>query len=189
MQNEHNLTKGVNPLLGDKDNMWQTRDEQGAEMETSEFIGSLVRLIKPAVVVETGSYLGDTTIAIAKALKANNHGHLYSCDVDGSYVGEVNEWLIREGLQDWANVLLITGQELIAQLGNQIEFAFIDSGGEKGVRENEIKTLIPFMKSLQMFALHDTAPQHVGMNAVANAIQLPKVYFNTPRGLTLFQKP
>lgn len=188
MQNEHNLTKGNNPLLLGKDDMWQARDEQGAEQETSEFMYGLIRLIKPAVVVETGSYLGDTTIAIAKALRENNHGKLYSCDVDGSYVKEVNEWLVREGLQDWGQVLLITGQELIAQLGNQIEFAFIDSGGEKGVREGEIKILIPFMKPLQMFALHDTAPQHVGMNAVANAITLPKVYFNTPRGLTLFMK-
>ena len=188
MQNEHNLTKGVNPLLGDKDAMWSTRDEQGAETETSEFMYGLIRLIKPAVVVETGSYLGDTTIAIAKALKENNHGKLYSCDINGSYAKEVNEWLEKEGLQEWGEVLLITGKELIAHLGNQIEFAFIDSGGEKGVRENEIKTLIPFMKPLQMFALHATAPQHVGMNAVANAIQLPKVYFNCPRGLTLFQK-
>jgi hypothetical protein len=188
MQNENNLTGGRNPLLGDKDKMWSARDEQGSEQEVSEFMYGLIRLLKPAVVVETGSYLGDTTIAIAKALKENNHGKLYSCDIDGSYVQDVNNWIKREGLQDWANVILITGQELIAQLGNQIEFSFIDSGGEKGVRENEIKTLLPFMKSMQMFALHDTAPQHVGMNAVANAIQLPKVYFNCPRGLTIFQK-
>ncbi len=188
MQNEHNLTKGNNPLLLGKDSLWQARDEQGAEKETSEFIYGLIRLIKPAVVVETGSYLGDTTIAIAKALKENNHGHLYSCDIDGSYVKEVNEWLKREGLQDCAQVILIRGEELISQLGSQIEFAFIDSGGEKGVREGEIKALIPFMKPLQMFALHDTAPQHVGMNAVADAVKLPKVYFNCPRGLTLFQK-
>ncbi len=186
-QSEHNLTKGNNPLLGDKDVMWTTRDEQGAETETSEFIHGLIRLIKPAVVVETGCYLGDTTIAIAKALKENDHGKLYSCDVNGLYVKEVNDWIARENLSDWAEAILITGEELIAQLGNQIDFAFIDSGGDK-VRKREIETLIPFMRSLQMFALHDTAPQHVGINAVANAIQLPKVYFNCPRGLTLFQK-
>jgi predicted O-methyltransferase YrrM len=188
MQNEHNLTKGSNPLLGDKDQMWSTRDEQSAETETSEFMYSLIRLIKPAVVVETGCYLGDTTIAIAKALKENNFGKLYACDIDGSYVKDVNGWLLKENLQDWAQVILITGKELIEQLGNQIEFAFIDSGGEKGVREGEINALIPFLKPLQMFALHDTAPQHVGMNAVAAQVQLPKVYFSCPRGLTLFQK-
>ena len=188
-QNEHNLTQGTNPLLGDKDKMWTTRDGQGAETETSEFIGALIRLIKPAVVVETGSYLGDTTVAIAKALKENDYGKLYSCDINKAYVENVNQWLEKEGLQEWGQVLLITGQELIAQLGNQIEFAFIDSGGGKGVRDNEIKTLIPFMKSLQMFALHDTAPQHAGISAVASMTKLPKVYFNCPRGLTLFQKP
>jgi predicted O-methyltransferase YrrM len=188
MPNEHEFTKGVNPLLGGKDELWSARDEQGAETETSEFMYGLIRLIKPAITVETGSYLGDTTIAIAKALKENNYGKLYSCDIDGSYVKDVNGWLEREGLQDWCQVILTTGKELIAKLGSQIEFVFIDSSPEGKVRGGEIQELLKHLRPMQMFALHDTAPQHVQINAVANAIALPKVYFSCPRGLTLYQK-
>ena len=62
MPNENNFTKGVNPLLGDKDKMWSARDVQSSEDEVNEFIGALMRLIKPGLVVETGCYLGDGTL-------------------------------------------------------------------------------------------------------------------------------
>jgi len=77
---ESEFTK-VNPLVRDA-SLWSAEDGEGAELEVSEFIGALVRLLKPKFVVETGCYKGQTTREIARALQENGHGYLYSCDTD-----------------------------------------------------------------------------------------------------------
>jgi predicted O-methyltransferase YrrM len=188
MTKENEFTRGINPLCPN-DELWTARDEQGSEVEVSEFLYGLIRLIKPKFVVETGCYLGDATLAIARALKANGVGRLISCDTEKERVDEVNEKLTKEGLcPDIAAVVQCEGAALIKQIGAQIDFAFIDSSPEGKVRGEEIATLIPLLRPLKMFALHDTAPQHPQINAVANQVGLPKIYLNCPRGLTLFMK-
>jgi predicted O-methyltransferase YrrM len=191
MPNENNFTKGVNPLLGDKDKMWSARDVQSSEDEVNEFIGALMRLIKPGLVVETGCYLGDGTLEIARALKQNGNGRVISCDTIQERVDEVNKRLMDEGLfPEIGSVICCEGVNLIKSIGgSQIDFAFIDSGPGGKVRLEEINMLLETgLRQLKMFALHDTAPQHEQINAAAKTIQLPNVYFNTPRGLSLFQK-
>jgi predicted O-methyltransferase YrrM len=188
MPNEHEFTGGRNPLLGDKDELWSADSVDGSETEVNEFLYSLVRMIKPEFVVETGCYLGDGTVAIARAIRDNEIGRMLTCDIDKEKVNSVNLRLRSEGLIDFAEAVHMRGVDLIKQCnGMRIDFAFIDSGGEKGTREEEINELIPIIRPLTMFALHDTAPQHVGMRKVAESVKCPSVYFNTPRGLTLFQ--
>lgn len=188
MPNEKDFTRGNNPLCS-HDEWWTARDVQSSEDEVNEFLYALVRLLKPQCVVETGSYLGDGTLAIARALKKNGFGRVFSCDILQERVDAVNEWLTKEGLYPETGVVLkCEGIDLIKQIGSQIDFAFIDSSPEGKVRGAEIEALIPYLRPLKMFALHDTAPQHEQINAMANKVGLPKVYFNTPRGLTLFMK-
>jgi predicted O-methyltransferase YrrM len=190
MQSEDNFTKEYNPLLPDT-SRWSSRDEQGAEAEVSEFIYGLVRLLKPQFVVETGCYLGDTTLAISNALRENEYGELFSCDIDPDKVEETMELLSendRSAEKDRrpTAILTIPGKDLIKQL-SRIDFAFIDSGNAK-TRKEEIDLVIPKMPKYGIIVLHDTAPQHIEMNKTAEEISLSKIYFNTPRGLTIYQK-
>ena len=198
MANEHDFSNGVNPLCPN-DELWTTRDEQSSEDEVNDFLYALIRLIKPKFVVETGAYLGDGTIKIAQALKENGAGRIISCETEKDRADYVNKRLIEAGLQDTSEgkepvavVLHCTGLNLIKQCGAQIDFAFIDSSPEGKVRGEEIKELLKTLRPLKMFALHDTAPQHPQINgvsiSVANLVGLSHVYFNTPRGLTLFAK-
>ena len=170
------------------DELWTARDEQASEDEVAEFLYGLIRLIKPSFVVETGCYLGDATIAMAKALKKNEHGHLTSCDIDKEKVEEVRKRLKLEGLENEVMVVTMPGDEMIRTHGSPIQFAFIDSGGGEGVREKEVEELLFRLPALSMFAMHDTSPNHKHIHDVADRVDLPKVYFNTPRGLTLFMK-
>jgi len=188
MPNEHEFTRGINPLCPD-DSLWTARDEQSSEDEVNEFLHALVRLIKPRHIVETGCYLGDATIAMARALKRNNAGVIITCDIVPERVEAVQRRILEEGLEKWAYVILSDGKSLIARSGSQTDFAFIDSGPEGAVRGAEIEELLKHLRPLKMFALHDTAPQARQISAVADAIRLPKVYFNTPRGLSLFMRP
>ena len=62
---------------------WHSRpDGQSTEIEVSELIGGLVRGLQPDTVVETGSYSGQTTEIILRALDENEHGTLVTCEVD-----------------------------------------------------------------------------------------------------------
>lgn len=45
------------------------------------FIYCLVRYFRPVVAIETGSYIGYSSLCIAHALKDNNHGHLHAYDL------------------------------------------------------------------------------------------------------------
>lgn len=57
---------------------------------------------KPKVVIECGS--GVSTQAIARALKLNGLGHVYSLDHDAHYSAETRDRLTAAGLSDWATV-------------------------------------------------------------------------------------
>jgi len=144
-------------------------------------------MIKPKNVVETGCYLGDGTIAIAKALKANGFGRIITCDTDPERVEFVRRRIKDEELDLFASVTCHTGKETIEAVGALIDFAFIDSSSEGSVRGDEVKELLKHLLPMKLFALHDTAPQHPQIRLVAESIKLPKIYFNTPRGLNLFQ--
>ncbi len=176
---ESEFTKGNNPLLGDKDKLWSANSVDGAEKEVGEFIYGLIRLIKPKVVVETGCYMGDTTVMLEKAIKDNDYGELYVCDINDKCIEETKKRVN-------CSVEKKTGIELIRELGDRIEFAFIDSGYNS--REEEIAELIKHLDKGQMFVLHDTAPQHSRIRAMSERIGLRRVYFNTPRGLTLYER-
>lgn len=189
MTQENEFTKGANPLCPD-DHLWSTRDEQSSEDEVNGFLYSLIRLIKPKFVVETGCYLGDGTLEIARALKDNGRGRLISCDTVQERVDAANKRIADEGLDKGevpvAIVLRCKGIDLINQVGALIDFAFIDSSPAVKDRAEEIKALRGYLLPLKMFALHDTASQHEGIAELARSIDLPNVYFNTPRGLNLF---
>lgn len=184
MPKESDFT-GNNPICRET-SLWSTRDEQSAEQEVSDFLYALVRLLKPRVVVETGCWKGDSTIAMARAVKENGRGMLYSCDIDKDLVKETLGWLEKEGLK--AKVLCASGVELLKSFGEgEIDLAFIDSG-DAAVRRGEIPHAIGRLKTLGCLVLHDTAPQHGGVSQLAGEIPLPGIYFNTPRGLSVFIK-
>lgn len=191
MPKESEFTNGVNPLCPD-DSLWTSRDVQSSEDEVSEFLGALVRMIKPRVVVETGCYLGDATIAMAKALKGCGRrlAKVVACDTDESRAKIVMDRVIEEKLFDNAVVSTLTGLELIEKIGDTADFFFIDSSPEGAVRKAEIEMALDLARPGTLIAVHDTAPQHVSVrNAVESVEGAQKIYFNTPRGLTLLMKP
>ncbi|MEZ5100729.1 MAG: class I SAM-dependent methyltransferase [Thermoleophilia bacterium] len=53
----------------------------GARDVLLDVLGALVRLVRPAVVVETGVALGYSSATILAALEANGHGRLHSIDL------------------------------------------------------------------------------------------------------------
>src|SRR5208283_2160094 len=61
---------------------WSMYDSMTAEVEVLEFLRTLVTTIKPNLVVETGTFLGVSTLLIAEALRLNGFGRIISCEFD-----------------------------------------------------------------------------------------------------------
>ena len=189
MKSEDNFTKDCNPLLSkERVKLWKARDIKGSEIEVGEFLYGLVRFLKPRIVLETGCYKGDTSIAIAKALKKNGTGMLHTCDINEELAKFTKNRLNKE-VAGYGEMHYTYGTELIERFKEKIDLAFVDSGYGYGEREEEINLLIKYLHPGKIIAIHDTAPQHLGIYKVANKLDLPKLYFNTPRGFTLIQLP
>jgi predicted O-methyltransferase YrrM len=183
MPSEKDFTHEFNPLCQNVER-WSARDEQSAEDEVGDFIYGLVRLLKPKVAIETGCYLGDTTVAISKAIEKNAYGKFLACDTDEE---KVNAVLGRfPALSSPVEVLKMSGEELINKM-DEIDFAFVDSGLPTE-RIREIGLIIPKLSRFGMIALHDVAPQHKLLHELSQQIALSRVYLNCPRGLMLYCK-
>src|ERR1700758_823595 len=61
---------------------WSMFDSMTAEVEVLEFLRALVTTVKPNLVVETGTFLGVSTLWIADGLKRNGFGKIISCELD-----------------------------------------------------------------------------------------------------------
>jgi predicted O-methyltransferase YrrM len=154
-------------------------NSMASEIEVGDFMFGLVRLLKPAIVVETGCHDGTTSFKIAEAVKANGYGSFLTCDLEEHYVANLREEAARRELA--IDVFCMRGHQLI-QRCSSIDLAFIDSGG---LREVEVMLTLTKMKRFGVIVLHDTAP-HQTEGGIPKRIQAPSMYLNTPRGLTLF---
>src|ERR1700758_3749787 len=61
---------------------WSMYDSMTAEIEVLEFLRTVVTTIKPNLVVETGTFMGVSTLWIAEALRLNGFGRIVSCEYD-----------------------------------------------------------------------------------------------------------
>jgi predicted O-methyltransferase YrrM len=58
------------------DTRYTAPDGMATEHVVSQFMGWLTRMMKPERVIETGCYIGSTTLEIGQALKENGSGTL-----------------------------------------------------------------------------------------------------------------
>src|SRR5258706_9244049 len=63
-----------------KQSLWEITDETAAEVEMGEFLYGFVRMLKPRLVVETGTYNGHSTKMLARAVHDNQFGFVFTCD-------------------------------------------------------------------------------------------------------------
>src|SRR6059058_1824910 len=61
---------------------WSMFDSMTAEVEVLEFLRTLVTTTKPNLVVETGTFMGVSTLWMAEAMKQNGFGKIITCEFD-----------------------------------------------------------------------------------------------------------
>jgi predicted O-methyltransferase YrrM len=170
---------------------WHCHDGMATEIEVLDFLGALILMTKAKIVVETGSYHGYGSAVLGRAASANG-GLLHTCDISPSAIAITVVRLQAAGVS--AEVRHCTGVDLIASLP-RVDFAFLDSEF-KGIRETELRALLPRLSPGAIIAVHDTSRRHAasggprfGMYDIAREHELELISFDTPRGLMLLRRP
>lgn len=167
---------------------WHMYDSMTAEVEVLEFLRTLITTVKPELVVETGSFLGVSTLWIAKGLKANGFGKIVSCEFDPVVFEKAREKVSASGLAEW--IELRNESSLEMRVEGMIDLFFSDS--DMPIREQEVKRFLPQMRSNGLILMHDASSHLKVVRDAAFRMEseglLSCVFLPTPRGLVVAQK-
>jgi predicted O-methyltransferase YrrM len=167
---------------------WSMYDSMTAEAEVLEFLRTLVTTIKPELVVETGSFLGVSTIWIAEGLKENGFGRVVSCEYDPLVFAKAQQKVAESGLSEWIDLRNESSLEM--RVEGPIDLLFSDS--DMPIREQEVKRYLPQMNPQGLILMHDASSHLKVVREAAFKMEseglVSVVLLPTPRGLAIAQK-
>ncbi|HEX4020147.1 MAG TPA: class I SAM-dependent methyltransferase [Acidobacteriaceae bacterium] len=167
---------------------WSMYDSMTAEAEVLEFLRTLVTTIKPNLVVETGSFLGVSTLWIAEGLKWNGFGKVISCEFDSVVFAKAQEKIASSGLSEW--IELRNESSLEMRVDGAIDLFFSDS--DMPIREQEVTRFLPQINPQGIILMHDASSHLKIVREAALKMEaaglLSVVMLPTPRGLVVAQK-
>jgi predicted O-methyltransferase YrrM len=167
---------------------WSMYDSMTAEVEVLEFLRAIVTTAKPKLVVETGTFMGISTLWIAEALKQNGFGRVVSCEYDPLVFAKAKERIAASGLSEWIELRNESSVEM--NFEGTIDLLFSDS--DMPIREQEVRHFLPQVNPYGLILMHD-ASSHLKIVREA-ALKLEReglmsvVLLPTPRGLVVAQK-
>lgn len=206
--NKTNLLKKV-PEISPNSEGFHMFNSGSVEVEVAEFLFALTKIIKPDLIVETGTHYGISALYMGLACDENKKGHVISYEVNPGYTSraiqlwsEVGVKRIECRLQDSRTV------NFAESYGpdKTIDLLFLDSKPE--IRFNEYVKFFPIVTPGGFIIIHDLHPHlgHTGhtingiydwpygdfRKTIGKSIKNHEVqtisFPACPRGLTLFQK-
>jgi predicted O-methyltransferase YrrM len=167
---------------------WHMFDSMTAEAEVLEFLRTLVTTLKPSLIVETGSFLGVSTVWMAEGLRENGFGRIVSCEFDPVVFTKAQEKIAASGLAQWID--LRNGSSLEIEVPGQIDLLFSDS--DLDIREQEVRRFLPQTSSNGLILMHDASSHQRKVREAALRLEaeglISAVLLPTPRGLVIAQK-
>lgn len=167
---------------------WRMYDSMTAEAEVLEFLRSLVTTLKPELIVETGSFLGVSTLWMAEGLRQNGFGRIISCEYDPVVFARAQEKIGTSDLREW--IELRNESSLEMKVEGTIDLLFSDS--DMPIREAEVRRFLPQMQGSGLILLHDASSHLKVVRDAAKGLEaeglVSCIYLPTPRGLVLAQK-
>lgn len=157
---------------------WTASDAWASEREVAEFLYGLVRVLKPAVIIETGCYHGDTAKLIANAIIVNDFGHLYSCDINPAMIVAAS-MECAFGENSPVTFALCTGEVLCSDIGI-VDLAFLDSSGDRVAEALSLK-----LSPRGIVVLHDA--RRDTLKEIVEKTGWQQIFIDTPRGCAILQ--
>ena len=167
---------------------WSMYDSMTAEVEVLEFLRTLVTTVKPRLVVETGTFLGISTLWIAEALKQNGFGKVITCEHDPAVYAEAKKKVDESGLGEWIDCRNQSSLEV--KVEGSVDLLFSDS--DMPLREQEVRRFLPQMNPHGLILMHDASSHLKIVREAALKLEgeglISVVLLPTPRGLVVAQK-
>jgi len=167
---------------------WSMYDSMTAEVEVLEFLRTLVTTIKPNLVVETGTFLGVSTLWIAEAMRINGFGRIISCEYDPQVFAAAKAKIDASELRDL--IELRNESSLDMKVDGTIDLFFSDS--DMPIREQEVRRYLPQISPFGLILMHDASSHLKQVREAALKLEaaglISVVLLPTPRGLVVAQK-
>jgi len=167
---------------------WSMYDSMTAEVEVLEFLRTLVTTIKPNLVVETGTFLGVSTLWIAEALRLNGFGRIVSCEYDPEVFAAAKEKIDQSEFRDLIDLRNESSLEM--KVDGAIDLFFSDS--DMPIREQEVRRYLPQISPFGVILMHDASSHLKQVRQAALKLEaeglISVVLLPTPRGLVVAQK-
>lgn len=167
---------------------WRMYDSMTAEVEVLEFLKTLVTTLKPNLVVETGTFMGVSTLCIADGLKENGFGRVITCEFDPKNYAAAKKRFEESGLLEWIDCRNASSLEI--EVKGTIDLLFCDS--DLALREKEVRRFLPQMNPNGIILMHDASSYLKTVREAALKLEaeglISVVLLPTPRGLVMAQK-
>ncbi len=167
---------------------WRMYDSMTAEVEVLDFLYSLVRTLKPALIVETGTFTAASTVRMAEALRDNGFGRIVTVEFDEKVYAAAKQRIENSGAGAWVEAR--NGSSLETRVEGTIDLLFCDSALE--IREQEVRRFLPQMNPNGLILMHDASSAYKDVRVAAFRLEqeglVSMVLVPTPRGLVIAQK-
>ena len=167
---------------------WHMYDSMTAEVEVLEFLRTMVTMLKPELIVETGSFLGVSTLWMAEGMRSNGFGKIISCEFDPVVFEKAKEKIAASGLAEFIELRNESSLEMTVE--GTIDILFSDS--DMPIRAAEVKRYLPQIRSTGLILMHDASSHLKVVRDAAFALEaeglVSCIFLPTPRGLVLAQK-
>lgn len=167
---------------------WRMYDSMSAEVETLQFLKCLMTTMKPNLVVETGSFAGMSTVAMAEGIQENGFGRIVTCELDERVFKKAKDRIDNSGLRKWVEYRNESSLDIVVE--GTIDILFSDS--EQSIREQEVRKFLPQMNPNGLILIHDAASCYKIVREGAMRMEseglISVVLMPTPRGLVIAQK-
>lgn len=167
---------------------WHMYDSMTAEAEVLEFLRTMVTTLKPELIVETGSFLGVSTLWMAEGMRSNGFGKIISCEFDPVVFEKAKEKIAASGLAEFIELRNESSLEMTVE--GTIDILFSDS--DMPIRAAEVKRYLPQIRSTGLILMHDASSHLKVVRDAAFALEaeglVSCIFLPTPRGLVLAQK-
>ncbi len=167
---------------------WSMYDSMTAEVEVLDLIKSIVRALKPELVVETGTFTGISSLSIAEGLRENGFGRLITCEYDPKVQERAADRFRKSALRAYIDSRCCSSLDL--QVDQPIDLLFCDS--ELTIREAEVRHFIPRVNPYGLILMHDAGSHFKVVREAAYRMEseglISVITVSTPRGLVIAQK-
>lgn len=190
--------------VGETEKRYAMWNDGSVECEVGEFLMSMVRVIKPEQILETGTYKGWSSAYMANGLKENGSGHITTLEIEQSHIDHSLDLWEKLNVSDFITVNKIAS--LNYEPVTSYQLILLDT--EPQIRFAELIKFYPYLESGGFVFIHDLHrhmaqvgqnPDHPEkfwpwgeipeeMKELVKSDKLRPFHFSTPRGLTGFYK-